>query len=78
MGGTLLNEVKSWRDRGKTKVLDTVAEVSSMELSILVHRGRAGRHHGRVLTICTVLRERYKAFSHLGYAVLKDVRDLTV
>lgn len=56
--GTFLDEVKSWWDRGEAEVLNTVTGVSSMGFPVLADWRRAGRHHGRVLGLGTVLREK--------------------
>lgn len=36
--GAFLNEVESWRDRGKAEVLATVDRVSTMGFSVLADR----------------------------------------
>lgn len=55
--GALLDEVESRWDGRKAEVLDAEARVSSVGFSALTDRRRAGRHHGGVLALGTVLRQ---------------------
>lgn len=69
--GALLDEIKPRRDRRKAEVLHGVAQLSSMGFPMLTDRGRAGRHHGRVLLLSTVLTKREISSGEAAYQFIK-------